>query len=118
MKIEIESLTKILSHNEILNDINLTLESGKIYGFVGKNGSGKTMLMRAICGLIVPTSGCVKIDGKVLYVANYGFNFEGGISNEVNEEAVLIAEPMIPLCVHNEIKVTQVYHFEERDIPV
>lgn len=66
MKIEIESLTKILSHNEILNDINLTLESGKIYGFVGKNGSGKTMLMRAICGLIVPTSGCVKIDGKVL----------------------------------------------------
>ena len=59
-----------------------------------------------------------KIDGKVLYAANYGFNFEGGISNEVNEEAVLIAEPMIPLCVHNEIKVTQVYHFEERDIPV
>ena len=48
MKIEIESLTKILSHNEILNDINLTLESGKIYGFVGKNGAGKTMLMRAI----------------------------------------------------------------------
>lgn len=66
MKIEIENLTKILSHNEILNDINLTLESGKIYGFVGKNGSGKTMLMRAICGLIVPTSGYVKIDGKVL----------------------------------------------------
>lgn len=38
----------------------------KIYGFVGKNGSGKTMLMRAICGLILPTSGFVKINNKII----------------------------------------------------
>lgn len=55
-----------MSNTNILDDINLKLVSGKIYGFVGKNGSGKTMLMRAICGLINPTSGEVIIDNKVL----------------------------------------------------
>lgn len=66
MKIEILNYTKYLSHNCVLSDINLTLESGKIYGFTGKNGSGKTMLMRAVCGLIMPSSGEVRIDGKIL----------------------------------------------------
>lgn len=66
MKIEIVNFTKYLSRNCVLDNINLELQSGKIYGFVGKNGSGKTMLMRAICGLILPTSGKVEIDGKVL----------------------------------------------------
>lgn len=66
MEIKVEGVTKELSHNCVLNNINLNLKSGKIYGFVGKNGSGKTMLMRAICGLIVPTSGRISIDEKVL----------------------------------------------------
>lgn len=55
-----------MSNTNVLDNINLKLQSGKIYGFVGKNGSGKTMLMRAICGLINPTSGEVVIDSKVL----------------------------------------------------
>ena len=66
MEIIIKDFTKELSHNLVLDHINLELKSGKIYGFVGKNGSGKTMLMRAICGLILPTSGCVEIDGKIV----------------------------------------------------
>lgn len=66
MKITVKDYTKKLSHNIVLDDINLVLTSGKIYGFIGKNGSGKTMLMRAICGLILPTSGCVMIDGKII----------------------------------------------------
>lgn len=66
MEIKVKNLSKKLSNNIVLDDINIDLCSGKIYGFVGKNGSGKTMLMRAICGLILPTSGCVKIDGKVI----------------------------------------------------
>lgn len=66
MKIEIINYTKNLSHNCVLNNISLTLESGHIYGFTGKNGSGKTMLMRAVCGLITPSSGEVRTDGKVL----------------------------------------------------
>lgn len=66
MKIEISNFTKIISNNKVLDDINLSLENGKIYGFIGKNGSGKTMLMRAICGLIIPTEGNVRIDEKIV----------------------------------------------------
>ncbi len=45
----------------------MELKSGNIYGFRGQNGCGKTMLMRGICGLIIPTSGRVVIDGKELH---------------------------------------------------
>lgn len=64
--IEITKLEKRIKNNVVLNDINLELEKGNIYGFLGRNGSGKTMLFRAICGLIKPTNGQVKIDGKLL----------------------------------------------------
>lgn len=57
MKIEIRNLCKKFNSNLVLDHINLTLEEGKIYGFVGRNGSGKTMLFNAICGFITPTSG-------------------------------------------------------------
>lgn len=61
--IEIKSLTKKLKNNIVLDQINLNLEKNKIYGFVGINGSGKTMLLRAISGLITATSGTVTVDG-------------------------------------------------------
>ncbi len=64
--IEIKGLTKIIKGNTVLDNINLNIEKGKIYGFVGRNGSGKTMLFRAICGLIRPTEGEVIIDNKVI----------------------------------------------------
>lgn len=64
--IEITNLEKKIKDNVVLNNINLELEKGNIYGFLGRNGSGKTMLFRAICGLIRPTSGQVKIDEKLL----------------------------------------------------
>ncbi len=66
MYIEVENLTKVISKNTVLSNINIKMEQGKIYGLKGKNGSGKTMLMRAICGLMIPTEGKVIIDGKVL----------------------------------------------------
>ena len=50
----------------MLDNINVVFESGKIYGLKGKNGSGKTMLMRAISGLIRPSSGEVMIENEVL----------------------------------------------------
>lgn len=64
--LKVTNLTKIIKNNLILDNINLELVKGKIYGFKGKNGSGKTMLFRAICGLIKPTKGEVKIDDKIL----------------------------------------------------
>lgn len=61
--IEIINLTKEFKGTIVLEDINLSLYSGKIYGFVGKNGSGKTMLLRILGGLVKPTSGTVIVDG-------------------------------------------------------
>lgn len=66
MKIKICDLSKNIKGNMVLKNISMELESGHIYGLQGKNGSGKTMLMRAICGLIYPSSGGVDIDGKIL----------------------------------------------------
>lgn len=52
MYLEIENYTKIIEGQRVLNDVTIGMEKGKIYGIKGKNGSGKTMLLRAISGLI------------------------------------------------------------------
>lgn len=67
MNIKIENFTKEIKGVRILEDITVEFESGKIYGLVGKNGSGKTMLLRAVSGLIRPTKGSVIVDGKYLH---------------------------------------------------
>lgn len=66
MYLTIENLSKTIKGAPVLQDINLSLDRGKVYGLRGKNGSGKTMLMRAIAGLIRPTAGCVKVNGQVI----------------------------------------------------
>ena len=66
MYIEVSNYSKTIGNSEVLSNINIRFEGGKIYGLKGKNGSGKTMLMRAISGLITPTEGSVIIDGKIL----------------------------------------------------
>lgn len=66
MTIEVKSVTKVLRKITVLEDVNLILESGTIYGLRGVNGSGKTMLMRLMAGLIRPTRGEVFLDGKQL----------------------------------------------------
>lgn len=65
-KIDIIGLSKTIHRNEVLHQITYSMNSGKIYGIQGINGSGKTMLMRLIIGLIRPSSGKVLIDGKEL----------------------------------------------------
>ena len=57
MKIEIRNATKTICSNKVLDGIYMTLESGNVYGFAGHNGSGKTMLLRAISRLIKLTDG-------------------------------------------------------------
>lgn len=66
MKIEVENLTKQLGGRAVLCEVNCQFDGGVIYGIVGHNGSGKTMLMRAIAGLIRPTAGRVVADGSVV----------------------------------------------------
>lgn len=50
----------------VLNNVNLIFEKGKTYGIIGRNGSGKTLLLKAISGLINPSDGYVKVDGKTI----------------------------------------------------
>lgn len=66
MKLVVKEYTKEIKGKKILNNIDLKLESGKVYGFYGRNGSGKTMLFRAISTLIYPSNGDVLIDNKSL----------------------------------------------------
>ena len=66
MIIRTENATKYIRGALILDKVNVEFESGKIYGLQGPNGSGKTMLMRLVGGLIRPTSGEVYIDGNKL----------------------------------------------------
>lgn len=65
--IKIENFTKIIKGKSILDNINYTFEEGTIYGLYGRNGSGKTMLLRAVAGLIFPSEGKIIFDGKVLH---------------------------------------------------
>ena len=64
--IKVDGINLTLKGREILSDINLELLQGNIYGLVGNNGSGKTMLMKVICGLVKPGSGTVTCDGRVI----------------------------------------------------
>ena len=64
--IEVKNIDLILNKRHILKNVSVKLEDGLIHGLVGNNGSGKTMLMKVICGLIKPTSGVVVSDGKVI----------------------------------------------------
>ena len=67
MKLTVVNLCKKIKDRVILDNINLNLESGNVYGFVGRNGSGKTMLFRAVSGLINIDSGKVMLDEKELH---------------------------------------------------
>lgn len=66
MKVEIKDVSKVINGNPVLDSVSIEMESGKIYGLQGKNGCGKTMLMRMICGLVRPTTGEIKIDDSIL----------------------------------------------------
>lgn len=67
MELIADHIYKKIRGRVILSDVNLCLESGKVYGFAGRNGSGKTMLFRALSGLMKIDSGSVTLDGKILH---------------------------------------------------
>ena len=62
--IEISHVTKKYGAATVLNDVNISFEKGKIHGLIGRNGSGKTMLMKCICGFVPVTQGSVTVNGK------------------------------------------------------
>ncbi|MCH5275406.1 MAG: ATP-binding cassette domain-containing protein [Lachnospiraceae bacterium] len=65
-KILVDNVSLTIKKTEILKSVSAEFEQGKIHGLVGRNGSGKTMLMKCICGFIKPTSGTIIIDGETI----------------------------------------------------
>ena len=66
MKIEITNLSKNFKDVNILNDVNVTFLPNHIYGLSGKNGSGKTVFLKLLCGFYYPTTGEIKYNGNIL----------------------------------------------------
>lgn len=66
MNITLNKVTKVIGGNTVTDNVNISMKSGVIYGLRGYNGCGKTMLMRLIAGLIIPTKGVIKYDNKTL----------------------------------------------------
>lgn len=113
MYLEIKDLRKEIGADCVLQNINISMEKGRIYGLQGKNGCGKSMLMRVICGLVIPTEGQVIINGEILgkdisfprslgmmiekpgfldsYSGYQNLKMLASIKNEVGEEEILNA---------------------------
>lgn len=66
MYVTFHSVTKTIRQNTVVDGVSLKMESGRVCGFQGKNGSGKTMLMKLLCGLIRPSSGTIEIGSQTL----------------------------------------------------
>lgn len=81
--IRLDHVYKNFGSTEILKDISLTCEKGKIYGFVGYNGSGKTVMFKCICGFFKCTKGAIYIQGKQM----------GKDMDMLNQAGIIIEEP-------------------------
>jgi len=125
--IEIKDLELVINKSVILKNINLSFEDGHIYGIVGRNGCGKTMLLRVICGFIRPTKGTVSISGsssKVsavdsgqigMIIENPGFipdrsgyanlKFLAGLRGEIKDDEIKEAIRMVGLDPDSKKKV-------------
>ena len=64
--ITIENAVKKFKDATVLNQVSVNFEQGKVHGLIGRNGSGKTMLMKCICGIVPLTSGKISVNGKVI----------------------------------------------------
>ncbi|WP_404996501.1 ABC transporter ATP-binding protein [Caldifermentibacillus hisashii] len=61
--IKVENITKKFGETTVLDGISLTFDKNKIHGLIGRNGSGKTMLLKCICGFVIPTAGTIYVNG-------------------------------------------------------
>lgn len=64
--VDVQRISKSFGNEKVLKDVSLQLERGKIHGIIGRNGSGKTVLMKCICGFLRPTVGKVIVFGKTI----------------------------------------------------
>ena len=79
--IKLDDVTVKFKEHLVLDKVCMEFESGKIYGIIGRNGSGKTVLLKCICGLMDTTNGTVSVNGKIVgkdvdFPENIGFIIE------------------------------------------
>ena len=125
--IELKNVSKKLKNNMVLDHVSYTFENGKVYGLYGENGSGKTMMLRALAGLIVPTEGYIICDGKQLhkdisfpentgiviehmemlpnYTAKENLQILAKIKKQADEENIVDALEMVGLDPNSKLKV-------------
>lgn len=110
MQLIAENINKTIKDKRILVDISLNLESGNVYGIVGRNGSGKTMLFRALSGLMRIDSGTITYDRKVLHkdisiLPNLGIVLENA---GLYPEYTGLKNLQLLAALHNRIKKDQI----------
>lgn len=64
--VSVQHITKRFGSDTVLKDVSMELEQGQIHGIIGRNGSGKTVLMKCICGFLHPTEGTAQVFGKTI----------------------------------------------------
>lgn len=120
--IKIENVTKKFKENTVLNNVSINFEKGKIHGLIGRNGSGKTVLMKCICGFIPVTSGSITVRNKVIcknnvpenigliietpgFLPNYSgyrnLKFLADISGKANKNAIIRSIESVGLDPHS-----------------
>lgn len=120
--IKIENATKTFKENTVLNNVSINFEKGKIHGLIGRNGSGKTVLMKCICGFIPVTSGSITVRNKVIcknnvpenigliietpgFLPNYSgyrnLKFLADISGKANKNAIIRSIESVGLDPHS-----------------
>ncbi|WP_062197958.1 ATP-binding cassette domain-containing protein [Massilibacterium senegalense] len=129
VQIEVIEVSKKVKESNLIDHITLKLEKGKTYGFIGYNGSGKSMLFKAICGLTPITSGSIRVNGKYIgkdidFIENTGVIIESPefmnrltglenlkllaeIQNKINESEILNYLQKVGLGGHERKKVSK-----------
>lgn len=119
----VDQVTKIFGENKVLDNVNIGFEKGKIHGIVGRNGSGKTVLMKCICGFVPVNSGSIVVRGKMVgkdvdiplnmgiiietpgFLNGYsGYNnlkYLAGINKKIKKEKIYEAMELVKLDPHN-----------------
>ena len=125
--LEIKGLTKKFKQRTVLRDINLSLKFGNIYGFIGANGSGKSVFFKIICGFLKPDKGTVTVNGKTIgkeidflpslgvviekpgFIENYNqfdnLKYLAQINNIIDDKKILEVIHRVGLDINNKEKV-------------
>ena len=89
--LETEAITKSYKKKKVVNNVNLHVKQGEIYGFVGPNGAGKSTILKMLLNLVSPDSGSVKIFGKE--VNNHTYKLLCDVGSIIELSLIHISEP-------------------------